>query len=361
VAREAQALSFLHAREVDPLEVWAAVDDVRMPLAKMPAHAQRAERLGFDGLIVPEAVYDAIPSATLALASTQRLRVATGVIVAFARSPMLVAQDSWALAQLSGGRFAIGLGPQVKGNVEGRFGMPWSAPAERMRDYVGALRACFDTFQTGKPLAYASESYSLSRMQPFFKPDPLPPEHAHIPVCLGAIGPLMTQVAGEVADCVIAHPTNSSPAYLRDRMRPRLVDGAAKAGREAGAVRVIANPMVATGPDPTSVAREREAAREVLAFTYSTPAYWGTLEHHGWGDVGRALLEKTRAGDWAGMRALISDEMLDALVPSAPFDEVATRIRARYAGIADGISLRMPGDPEHDAAFARVVAELRSA
>ncbi|HEU4430517.1 MAG TPA: LLM class flavin-dependent oxidoreductase, partial [Myxococcota bacterium] len=212
------------------MQIWAAVDDVRMPLARMAAHAQRAERLGFDGLIVPEAVYDAIPAATLALASTTRLRVATGVIVAFARSPMLVAQDAWALAQLSGGRFAIGLGPQVKGNVEGRFGMPWSAPAARMRDYVGALRACFEKFQTGKPLAYRSDSYSLTRLQPFFKPDPLPPEHARIEVWLGAIGPLMTRVAGEVADCVIAHPTNSSPGYLRDALRPKLADGAAAAG-----------------------------------------------------------------------------------------------------------------------------------
>jgi len=342
------------------VEIWAAVDDVRMPLATMPAHAQRAERLGFAGLIVPEAVYDAIPAATLALASTTRLRVATGVIVAFARSPMLVAQDAWALAQSSGGRFAIGLGPQVKGNVEGRFGMPWSAPAARMRDYVGALRACFETFQTGKPLAYRSDSYSLSRMQPFFKPDALAPEHARIEIWLGAIGPLMTRVAGEAADCVIAHPTSSSPAYLRDGMRPKIAEGAAAAGRAASAIRVIANPMVATGPDAASVAREREAAREVLAFTYSTPAYWGTLEHHGWGAVGRALLEKTRASDWAGMRALITDEMLDALVPSAGFSEIAALIRARYAGIAAGISLRMPADPAHDAAFMRVIERLRA-
>jgi probable F420-dependent oxidoreductase len=342
------------------LELWAAVDDVRMPLAKMPAHAQRAERLGFDGLIVPEAVYDAIPAATLALANTTRLRVATGVIVAFARSPMLVAQDCWALAQLSGGRFAIGLGPQVKGNVEGRFGMPWSAPAARMRDYVGALRACFAAFQTGAPLAYRSASYSLSRMQPFFKPDALPPEHAHIPVWLGAIGPLMTAVAGEVADCVIAHPTSSTPAYLREAIRPRLAEGAARAGRAPDAVRVIANPMVATGRDAASVAGEREAAREVLAFTYSTPAYWGTLEHHGWGGVGRALLEKTRAGDWAGMRTLIDEAMLGALVPSAPFAEIAELLRARYAGVADGISLRMPADPADDAQFARMLAALRS-
>jgi probable F420-dependent oxidoreductase len=342
------------------LELWAAVDDVRMPLAKMPAHALRAERLGFDGLIVPEAVYDAIPAATLALASTTRLRVATGVIVAFARSPMLVAQDCWALAQLSGGRFAIGLGPQVKGNVEGRFGMPWSAPAARMRDYIGALRACFETFQTGRPLAYESDAYSLSRLQPFFKPDALPPEQARIEVWLGAIGPLMTEIAGELADCAIAHPTNSTPAYLRDAMRPRLAAGAARTGRAASAVRVIANPMVATGPDAAAVAREREAARDVLAFTYSTPAYWGTLEHHGWGGVGRALLEKTRAGDWAGMRTLVGDEMLDALVPAAPFGEIAALIRARYAGVADGISLRMPAQPEQDDAFARALEALRS-
>ncbi len=342
------------------MELWAAVDDVRMPLANMPAHAQRAERLGFDGLIVPEAVYDAIPAATLALASTTKLRVATGVIVAFARSPMLVAQDCWALAQLSGGRFAIGLGPQVKGNVEGRFGMPWSAPAARMRDYVGALRACFASFQTGAPLAYQSASYSLSRMQPFFKPDALPADQVRIEVWLGAIGPLMTQVAGEVADCVIAHPTNSSPAYLRDAMRPKIAAGAAKTGRGASAVRLIANPMVATGPDSASVAREREAAREVLAFTYSTPAYWGTLEHHGWGEVGRALLAKTRAGDWAGMRALVSDELLEVLVPSASYSEIAALLRARYAGVADGLSLRMPGVAAQDAEFARVLEALRS-
>jgi len=342
------------------MQLWAAVDDVRMPLAKMPAHAQRAERLGFDGLIVPEAVYDAIPAATLALASTKALRVATGVIVAFVRSPMLVAQDAWALAQLSGGRFAIGLGPQVRGNVEGRFGMPWSAPAARMRDYVGALRACFAAFQTGAPLAYTSASYSLSRMQPFFKPDALPPEHARIEIWLGAIGPLMTRVVGEVADCVIAHPTNSSPIYLREAMRPRLAEGASKAAREGRAVRVIANPLIATGPDAASVAREREAAREVLAFTYSTPAYWGTLEHHGWGGVGRALLEKTRSNDWAGMRALLTDEILDALVPSAGFDEIAALIRARYASVADGISVRMPADPAQDAAFVRVIEALRA-
>jgi probable F420-dependent oxidoreductase len=338
------------------MKIYASIDDVRMPLSAVAAHARRAERLGCDGLVVPEAVYDAIPAATLALANTTRLRVATGVVVAFARSPMLLAQDAWALAQLSGGRFELGLGPQVKGNVEKRFGMPWSAPAARMHDYVGALRAVFASWQHGRPLRHEGSSYTLTRMQPFFTPEKLAcPEP---PILLGAIGPKMIGVAGEVADGLIAHPTNSTPAYLRDVVRPGLAEGARKAGRPAGAVRVIANPMTATGPDAASVAAEREAARDVLAFTYSTPAYWATLEHHGWGEVGRALLERTRRGAWDGMRELVSDAMLDALVPTAPFDEIASVLRQRYAGLADALTLRLPRDPSHDERFAPVVAAL---
>jgi len=338
------------------MQVYASIDDVRMPLAAVPAFASRAERLGFDGLVVPEAVYDAIPACALALEHTTRLRVATGVVVAFARSPMLLAQDAWALAQLSRGRFELGLGPQVKGNVEKRFGMPWSAPAARMRDYVGALRAIFASWQHDKPLRYESHAYSLTRMQPFFAPEKL--GCAEPSILLGAIGPRMIGVAGEVADGLIAHPTNSTPSYLREVVRPKLAAGAQAAGRAASAVRVIANPMTATGPDAASVAAEREAARDVLAFTYSTKAYWATLEHHGWGAVGPALLERTRRGEWAGIRELIHDAMLEALVPTAPFGEIAEVLRREYAGVADAITLRMPKDPQHDRAFAAVVAAL---
>jgi len=340
------------------VRVYASVDDIHMPLADYPAHAQRAERLGFDGLIVPEAVNDAILGSLLALEHTERLQVVTGVVVAFARSPMLLAQDAWGLAKMSGGRFGIGLGPQVKGNVEKRFGMPWSAPAARMRDYVGALRAVFECWQNGTPLHYESESYTLTRMQPFFSPGPI--DHPEVPIVLGAIGPKMTQVAGEVADKVVAHPTNSSPGYLRDVMAPMLEAGAGKTGRDVGGIEVIANPMTATGVDEAAVTAEREAAREVLTFTYSTPAYWATLDHHGWGEVGRTLLEKTRSGDWAGMNGLITEEMLDVLVPSAPYARIAELIRTRYEGAARAISLRMPKDPADDPHFAEVIAALQT-
>ncbi len=340
------------------MKVYAAVDDPHMSLRDVPGHAQRAERLGFDGLIVPEVVNDAILASLLALEHTERLRVLTGVVIAFARSPMLLAQDAWGLSEMSGGRFEIGVGSQVKGNIEKRFGMPWSAPAARMRDYVGGLRAVFDCWQSDTLLQYTSESYTLTRMQPFFKPAPL--AHGETPaIVMGAIGPKMCEVAGELADRVIGHPTNSTPEYLRDVMRPRLDLGSTRTGRSPGAVDLIANPMIATGPDEAAVAAEREAARQVLTFTYSTPAYWATLEHHGWGDVGRALLDKTRSGDWAGMDALVTEEMLDVLVPSAPHDAIAALIRDRYEGVAGGISLRMPQDPAHDGAFHRVVSELQ--
>ncbi len=341
------------------MKVYASVDDIHMPLAAIPAHARRAEALGYDGLIVPEAVHDGILCALLALEHTERLTVTTGVLVAFARSPMLLAQDAWGLQALSDGRFELGIGPQVKGNVERRFGMPWSAPAPRMRDYVGALRAIFRCWQHGDPLDYRSDAYVIDRMQPFFRPRPI--DHPEIPIALGAIGPRMTRVAGEVADVVIAHPTNSTPSYLGDAMRPGLGQGAARAGRDPARVRLIANPMTATGPDAAAVAAEREAARQVLGFTYTTPAYRATLEHHGWGHVHEELRSMAREGQWDRLPGRLTDEMLDVLVPTAAFDEIADLLIERYAGVADGISLRMPADPDRDREFAKVVDELRAA
>lgn len=339
------------------MQVYASIDDIRLPLAEVPAFAQRAERLGFDGLLVPEAVNDAMLVALLALEHTQRLRVTTAVAVAFARSPMLIAQDAWSLQRLSGGRFELGLGPQVRGNIVRRYGMSWSPPAARMRDYVGALRAIFDCWQDGKPLRYESESYRLDRMQPFFEPGPI--DHPHIPILLGAIGPRMLRVTGEVADGVITHPTAADPATLRQLTIPALTRGASPE-RPLEALRVIANPMVATGPDPEAVAAEREKAREVLAFTYSTPAYRATLELHGWGEVGARLHAMSRGGQWSEMTGLISDEMLDVLVPCATFSALPGVLHARYDGLAQAVALRVPRDSSTDSTFADALAALRA-
>jgi alkanesulfonate monooxygenase SsuD/methylene tetrahydromethanopterin reductase-like flavin-dependent oxidoreductase (luciferase family) len=169
----------------------------------------------------------------------------------------------------------------------------------------------------------------------------------------------MTGVAGELADSLLTHPTNSTAAFVREVVLPRLSAGAKNAGREPEAVRVIAGPMVATGATEVEVAAEREAARQVLAFTFSTPAYRGTLDHHGWGDVSDRLREGARAGDWAAMNGLITGEMLDTLVPSAPYEGIAEVLIARYAGLAAVVTLRLPKERRHEEEFATAVAAIR--
>jgi hypothetical protein len=147
-----------------------------------------------------------------------------------------------------------------------------------MREYVGALRAIFDCWQNGAELRYEGESYRIDRMQPFFHPGPI--EQPRIPIALGAVGPRMTRVAGEVADALIAHPTQSEPRWLREVTRPRLAEGARSAGRAPGGVGVVANPMTATGGTQGAVAAEREQARRCWP-SPRHPAYRAVLDHHG--------------------------------------------------------------------------------
>jgi len=339
-------------------EVFATTDQ-RLPLSRVAAHAARAEALGCDGLCLPEAVHDGLLAAGAALAATTRLRVATAVVVAFARSPMALAMAAWDLAEASGGRFELGLGPQVRGNLEGRYGVAWAAPAPRMREYVGAVRAAFASFQTGAPLRFEGSHYRLSRLQPFFRPDPLP-AGARIPILLGAIGPAMTALAGELADGLLTHPTSSAPRLLREAVRPRLAHGAARGARDAAALVVAASPLVAAGRDAAAVSRAREWARRLLGFLFSTPAYAPSLAAFGWEERGARLHRLSREGRWDAMAAEIDDALLDAFVPSATWDELPAELARRYDGLAGRLCLPLPEDPADDAAFAVAIARLRA-
>lgn len=338
------------------MKVYATMDQ-RMGLGEIEAHARRVEALGYDGLCVPDAVHDGLLLCHAALRVTTRLHTATSVLVVFPRSPMLVAIAAWDLQAMSGGRLELGLGTQVRGNIEKRYSTPWSAPVARMREYVGSLRAIWHTFQTGDALRFEGEHYQFTRMQPFFNPGPI--DHPEIPLFLGAIGPRMTELVGEVADGWMTHPTNASPRFLREAGLPAIEAGAKRASRDASAVEVLAGPLIATGPDAAAVAAQREHIRELLTFLYSTPAYWPTLELHGWRDVGERLHQQTREGKWSEMAGAITDEMLDALVPSAPYDEIAAVVREQYAGLATRLNFPVPEDPAHDAAAARAIAALR--
>lgn len=325
-------------------------------LRDVVTHAARVESLGYDTLSVAEAVHDGMLSAMAALGATSTLRVSQGVLVAFARSPMLAAQGAWDLQAYSEGRFQLGLGTQVKGNIIGRFGMPWSAPAARLTDYVGAVRACFETFQNGTPLDFQSESYTLNRLQPFFNPGPL--ETGPPSILMGAVGPLMTKAVGRVGDALQTHPTNSEARYLRDVTRPRLEEGAKAAGRDVR-IELTAGPMIATGATSAEVEAEVQAAREALVFTLSTPAYWPALEYHGWKHVGEALRQYTREGRWAEMNDLVTDEIMQAFVPSGTYDEIADILLEEYDDVAERILFPVPTDPKNDAAARKAIERLQ--
>jgi probable F420-dependent oxidoreductase len=332
--------------------------DQRMGLDAVEAHARRVEALGYDGLCVPDAVHDGLLLSHAALRVTTRLRAATSVLVVFPRSPMLVAIASWDLAAVSGGRFELGLGTQVRGNIERRYSTPWTAPVARMREYVRALRAIFASFQHGTPLAFEGEHYRFTRLQPFFNPGPI--AHPEVPILLGAVGPKMSELAGEVADGLMTHPTNSSPRFLREAARPSLTAGAVREGRDAHQIELLAGGFIATGRDDATVASEREHARELLTFLYSTPAYWPTLDLFGWREVGERLHRLTREGKWGEMAGAVDDAMLDTLVPQAPYAEIPAVLKDWYGGLATRINFPVPADPADDALAARAVAELRA-
>lgn len=338
-------------------ELYATTPESVSP-AEIGAHAQRAERMGFDGLHVPDAIHDGLLLANNALLATDRLKVGIGVLVAFPRSPMNVAIAAWDLAHLSGGRFELGLGTQIKQNIEERYSATWSAPVKRMQEYVEALRAIFDTFQNGCKLNYVGEHFRFTRLQPFFNPGPI--QHPHIPILIGAVGPLMTQLAGKLADGMITHPTNTPPRYIKEVCLPRLQEGATIAKRNLNTFKLTLCPLVATGPDQAAVQLEREKQRNMLGFLYSTPAYWPSLALYGWEAHGQRLQQLTRDGDWGSMAAVIDDEMLDQFVLSGTYADIADIIKARYGDFATRLTFPLPKWPEQDQAIADIIASLKS-
>lgn len=338
------------------LEAWANLD-LDLPLSRVAEASRRAERLGYDVLCVPDLVHDGIATATLAIAATERIRVTWTALIAFPRSPMTVAVAAWDLQALSGGRFSIGLGPQIRANIVDRFSTPWTPPAPRMREYVQSLRAIFEAWQGGSPLHFEGDHYRFTRMQPYTSPPPI--EHPDIPIRLAGIGRNMTALAGELADGLHTHPTNTCPRFLREHVRPHVARGAARVGRDPATLQVTANPLCATGASAEAVAEQRERQRSLVATLLSTPSYWPSLELHGWRDRGERLHGLVRAGRWDTLADVVDDEMLDVMLPSGVYGELAAKLLDRYDGLADAVTFPMPQAPGDDAAVAAAIARLQ--
>ncbi|MDR7422470.1 MAG: TIGR03617 family F420-dependent LLM class oxidoreductase [Armatimonadota bacterium] len=303
-------------------------------LHEVPAITAAAERLGFDGLWTSETTHDPFLGLALAAAQSTRLELGTAIALAFTRSPTVLAHTAWDLAQLTAGRFALGLGTQVRAHVVRRFGGTWERPLRRLRDVVGAIRAVWAAWAEGRPLDYRSRHVTLTLMTPFFTPPG--PAPAGLRVEIAGVGAGMCRLAGEIADGFHVHPFHTR-RYLREVILPQLAAGRARRGRARGDVRIMASVFVATGT-PTEVATGLAAVRRHVAFYASTPAYRPVLDLHGWGEVGERLSRLAARGAWEEMPALVPDGLLDACALWGSPDEVGARLRAEYGELADRVA-----------------------
>ncbi|WP_156893332.1 LLM class F420-dependent oxidoreductase [Actinokineospora enzanensis] len=295
-----------------------------------------AEQRGYDAGWVPETKIDPFIGLAVAAERTSRIELMTGIAVAFARSPMTVAVQANDLQLLSGGRFVLGLGSQVKPHITKRFGMPWSAPAARMREFVLAVRAIWAAFATGERLRFTGEFYTHTLMTPFFDPGPNP--HGNPKVYLAAVGERMTEVAGEVADGMLCHGF-STERYLREVTLPALERGRAKAGRTLAGFDISGPSFVATGATEEKLVASIAAVRKQIAFYGSTPSYRAVLDLHGWGGLQDDLNALSKRGKWAEMDELIDDEVLNTFAVVGEPAVAAAEIKRRYGDVVTRMSV----------------------
>jgi len=316
----------------------------------------RLEEIGYDGVFSFEAKHDPFVALAVAAEHTTRVRLGTAIAIAFARNPMSLAYLGNDLQLVTGGRFLLGLGSQVRPHVVNRFSSEWSEPARRMREMVVAIDAIFTSWEQGSPLAFDGDFYRHTLMIPAFDPGPNP--FGRPPVHVGGFGPRMVEVAGEVADGLITHPFTTRHS-LETVTLPALQRGLAASGRSRAEVQVTCATLVVTADREEDLAWLKDVARRQLAFYGSTPAYAPTLECHGWGALHPELNALSKQGRWDDMAALVDDAVLEAVAVVGPPESIAPALHARLDGIADAVSLtnnRAP-DPGH---WARVVADLKS-
>jgi probable F420-dependent oxidoreductase len=326
-------------------------------LTEVGARAKALEDIGYDGLLTAETAHDPFLPLAVAAEHTDRIELGTGIAVAFARTPMLTAYTANDLQRASGGRFILGLGSQIKPHIEKRFSMPWSHPAARMREYILAMRAIWAAWNDGEQLDFRGDYYQHTLMTPFFAP---PPNRFGAPkVFLAAVGELMTEVAGEVADGIIIHGFTTE-RYVKEVTVPAVERGLAKAGRARTSYEISGPLFVVTGRDEAELERASNGTRQQIAFYGSTPAYRGVLELHGWGDLQTELNTLSKRGAWVEMGDLIDDEMLRTFAVVAEPEQVGAELKARYGGVVDRCSFYAPyeSDPER---WGAVIDDLKRA
>jgi len=298
---------------------------------KIPAQVKEIEAQGYDGAGTAEMNHDPFFPLMLAAEHSQRLQVYTSIAVAFARSPMILANIGHDLNAYSRGRFTMGLGSQIRPHITKRFSMPWGAPAEQMKELVQAMRAIWANWYDGVPLNFVGKYYNHTLMTPAFTPENK--EYGAPRVILAAVGPVMTRVAGEVADGLIIHPF-SNEKYIREVTLPAVEEGLRRSGRSRKDFEISYSPFIISGKDEATFEAQKLAAKNRIAFYGSTPAYKEVLGVHGWGDMQSKLNAMSKQGEWQAMGQMITDEMLNTFGMGEP-ETLVSEIKRRYGDIAD--------------------------
>jgi probable F420-dependent oxidoreductase len=320
--------------------------------------ARAAEDFGFAGLWTSETKHDAFLPLAIAGNETHQIELGTSVAIAFSRSPMETAQTAWDLQDLSEGRFVLGLGTQVKAHITRRFSMPWDRPAARLREYILAVRAIWESFQNEGPLEFEGEFYRHTLMTPFFNPGPI--DHPEIPIYIAGVNTRLARIAGEICDGFHVHPFHS-PEYVRQTVKPAIAEGARQANRDPGQVTLATSAFVISAENEEEAAELRESVRTQISFYASTPTYRTVLEAHGWEEVGERLGKMAREKKWREMPTLITDEMLAAFAIEAVPDEIGPALKDRYDGLIDRVALYLPFVlGEHDEFWRTVVESVRA-
>jgi probable F420-dependent oxidoreductase len=317
--------------------------------------AQRLEAAGYDGAMSIETAHDPFFPLLLAAQSTEKIEVMSSIAVAFSRTPMLLANIGHDLNSYSKGRFVMGLGSQIQPHITKRFSMPWSSPAKRMREFISAMHAIWNAWHKGEKLDFRGDFYTHSLMTPMFTPTDV--DYGAPKVLLAAVGPKMTEVAGEVADGIILHAFTTEK-YIREVTLPAIETGLQKSRRKREDFQISYPGFVVTGKTEEEFNTVKAATCKQIAFYGSTPAYKPVLEAHGWGELQLELNKLSKQGQWDEMGTLITDEILNEFAVVGETDAAVEKFKTRFAGIADRTTANFAAkDADHRQA---IMAKLKA-
>lgn len=323
-----------------------------------PAQARKAEEDGFDCVTCGELAHDSILTMALAATSTLRIGLQTSVTIAFPRSPMVLAMEAWDIHELSGGRFAIGLGSQVKGHNERRFGGTWVPPAPRMREYIHMMRAVWDSWAAGKKPEFLGKHYTYTLMTPNFNPGAL--DHPYPKIGLAMVGEGMARVAGEVADIIMPHGGIMSDKYMREVLLPNVKIGLERAGKTWQDVEIAESGYLVLGDSDSEIEQKLLAMRTPLSFYGSTRTYHHVLRLHGLEELGNKLHQLSVNGNWDEMRETVTLDHLMELAQTCRYDDLP-RFLSENREYASRIGFAMATDtPEQKERHRHLMGEIQA-